>query len=380
MVANLDAEASWARELRPSLPRPALSRAARRQMAVLGSLLRTFCTTEQGLWLPGPVDPERLPDHPRLPRPTIRNDGSVPGRGAGGSGHRLWGITAEWPAARGLDASDAEAPEPTIVARVNDRSWAQDLRLRRGWALPHSGMLSSSSEFERHLQLYRRSAGPRAPWVLKAPLSAAGRHRVLCLPDRPGPGQRAIDGLFRRHGELLFEPWMRRVDDFGALFSVDEPGLDGSIQFHRQLLTDRGHFRGIQLLPEDELGLGAALAGQRQVMVDIAQALADAGYRGPVAVDFWRYRRSDGSVGVHPLGEINARCSFARVARSLAARFAHGPAAEPRAELILAAGAALDRTVQHPTPQTTVVPLILPGPQDPTAAWLALPRDSADGL
>ena len=42
-----------------------------------------------------------------------------------------------------------------------------------------------------------------------------------------------------------------------------------------------------------------------------------AGYRGPLEIDCWEYRRAGGGIDFHPLGEINARMSFGHVAHAL---------------------------------------------------------------
>ena len=45
----------------------------------------------------------------------------------------------------------------------------------------------------------------------------------------------------------------------------------------------------------------------------IAEALRQAGYLGPFGIDAWHWRRPDGTVVFHPLGEINARMTFGLV-------------------------------------------------------------------
>jgi hypothetical protein len=73
----------------------------------------------------------------------------------------------------------------------------------------------------------------------------------------------------------------------------------------------KGQFTGIDLdtgaLPERDR------ARLEEVAVGVAAALRQAGYAGPFGIDAWHWRRTDGSVAFHPLGEINARMTFGLV-------------------------------------------------------------------
>src|SRR6185295_10031796 len=99
--------------------------------------------------------------------------------------------------------------------------------------------------------------GPRSG-VVKAPLSAAGRERYI---ERSGPAisdakaRRTVERLFARHGALLFEPWLDRVDDFG-LSALLTPGDLRIVGVHRQRVDRKGRFLGIDL--------EAALSGEDQ--------------------------------------------------------------------------------------------------------------------
>lgn len=393
VVANLDVESEWAGLRRPGLPRPGLRRAARARIAALGSLLRVFCRPGDRLHLAAPLDPARLPsprssEEGELPLPILESpqDGKLPSCGA----LLPWGVSPTWPRRLAPTWSRRLRRErrvdPAVVARVNDRAHTLEAARELGCALPYSRMVSSIDDLQDILD----QADAPSAWIVKAPLCAAGRHRILCRPDLPPPNPDALRGLFRRHGELLFEPWLHRVADYGLLFSVGSAGddvLEGEppkdLSFHHQNVDDRGAFLGIAitadaphrpsfLSPEEQ-------ANMVETAIRVAERLAQVGYRGPVGIDFWRHRGIDGKAPptLHPIGEINARLTFGWVARALAERLAPEAASQGRnVELRFGRG---------PVPADdasgeTIHPLLLPGPDDPTSAWLVTrPEDPSLG-
>ena len=200
-------------------------------------------------------------------------------------------------------------PAPEVVARVHHRAFALRVAGDLGCALPGARMVESFAELDQIL------AARDAPgsWVVKAPFSAAGRSRYI---ERNGPlladpkSRRTVENLFGRHGPLLFEPWMDRIADWGcsALLTSDGLRIAG---IHRQKVDIKGQFAGIEPdmgdLPEQDR------ARLVEVAADVAAALRREGYAGPFGIDAWHWRRPDGAVAFHPLGEINARMTFGLV-------------------------------------------------------------------
>jgi hypothetical protein len=199
---------------------------------------------------------------------------------------------------------------PEIVARVHHRAFALRVGEELGCALPGARMVDSLAELDRILAV--RDA-PDA-WVVKAPFSAAGRARYI---ERNGPrladpkSRRTVENLFERHGPLLVEPWLDRIADWGcsALLTGKDLRIVG---IHRQRVNAKGQFAGIELdahdLPaEDRSRLEEVVAG-------VATVLRGSGYVGLFGIDAWHWRRPDGTVAFHPLGEINARMTFGLVA------------------------------------------------------------------
>lgn len=325
ILGNLLFEEDLARR-RATPPRKVLETAAR-----AATLLRAFAREGDRLWLPAPVDPGRLPDIPGLPWPLLE---SGPLENLAPAGEVLaWAETPEAAALRALPREPGPLdgplhevlwrlplPSPAAVAAVHHRAFCLEVAAGLGCALPGARMLDSLAALDRLLAL------PDAPpaWVLKAPLSASGRSRHIerNVPHLQDPrARRAVERLFERHGPLTFEPWLDRVDDFGVAVLLT-PAEARIVSFHRQLVDRKGQFAGIELpktFEKIELPQGER-ERLEEVVAGVAQALRRAGYLGPFGIDLWRHRRPDGTVVLHPLGEINARMTFGLVARTLVDR------------------------------------------------------------
>jgi hypothetical protein len=192
----------------------------------------------------------------------------------------------------------------------NDRRYALATAHELECALPRAAALTSLDAIDAHL-----AAGSAGPWVLKAPWSSAGRHRVFGVGRRlDGEHRVAAERLLSRAGALTFEPWCDRICDVAvcgmAGGEVSEP--------HAILNGPRGNFFGIELRPE------VLDVGEHDQLVTtaerVAQRLHDAGYRGPFGIDAFVHRVA-GERRLHPLCEINARHTFGHVARALGRRF-----------------------------------------------------------
>ena len=226
-----------------------------------------------------------------------------------------------------------------------------------GCALPGARMVESLPDLDRILASFE---APRS-WVVKAPLSASGRDRYI---ERMGPeisdprARRAIARLFDRHGPLLFEPWMNRTADFGvsAVLTATELQIVG---IHGQHVDRKGQFAGIDLQPSLS---GSERERLLETVESVALALRRADYAGPFGIDAWRYRKPGGEEMLHPLGEINARLTFGRVAWALAERLP--------GTVRLRFGRSLP--APEPGKDEGIVPLLAPGSEKGTAAWIEL--------
>jgi hypothetical protein len=329
LVANLDCELVMARA--KGQRSEVLPLSAQRTASALGTLMRAYAGNGDRLWTLLPVDGDRLPPLPGIPEVEL-----VSGPIALDDEVLRWGETSE------------------SSATVNDRNFALRIAKERGWALPGAGMFHSIWAIEEHLAKGGADAAPGRRWVLKQPLSAAGRSRVI------GEGARfsktATSGaqrLLNAQDAILFEPWMARIEDISATGWVTDHGPT-RIAAHRLKVDDAGHFRGVMIdpayAPPEEVKESADVAGK---------ALCEHGYRGPFGIDAFRYRDESGRVRLNPLCEINARMTFGHVAREFSRRLE-----TPRIVLRVGKPKAVEGA--------GVVALLHPGEDDPTAAWLEI--------
>jgi hypothetical protein len=326
VVANLDAEAEIA-----GLP---ISDRALRLASSLGTLLRVLAAPEGRLWTPRPVDPARVPDVPGLPRP-----GLVSGPLADLPPAPDVVAWAETPAVRRLRGLSVEPP---VLATVAHRRFGLDLARRLGIALPGAAIVRSPAELRTRLAAGAADAAPDGRWVLKAPYAAAGRWRLF-----DGARDDEIGAFFRRFGEGLLEPWLRRTGDGGVAAEVRADAAVAVIGAHEQSVDERGRFLGVGPFRE-------ATGREREVAVAAGEALARAGHVGPFGVDTWTGVDRDGRERVNLLGEINARLTMGRVAREIVGRV----------------GGDRLRVGRGIPDRAGTIPLLLPGEGDPTAAWI----------
>lgn len=310
ILANLLGEDDLAGRRQTSPPHTVLETVAR--MAVR---LRVFAREGDRLWNPAPGGPdlESGPLRALPPADEVLAWCETPEAMAHRGGPRLPASISSWDAPLRDLLWQLPTPPPAVVAAVHHRAFCLQVAEEIGCALPGARMAESLGELNRIL----RTAPPA--WVVKAPLSASGRFRYI---ERNGPGltdpksRRTVERLFEHHGPLLFEPWMDRTEDFGvsALLGSAEMRIVG---IHGQRVDRKGQFAGIDLHPD------IAEQDRDQLLETteaVAAALRHAGYVGPFGIDAWRYRREDGSIHLHPLGEINARMTFGLVEWAAAER------------------------------------------------------------
>jgi len=320
VLANLDAEATWAGVVLPARVRARLG-----ATAVLLAALAPEDAREIEIWAPAAVDPARLRAAPGWVVPVMRV--GTPAR------------------------ADLAWADPAARA-ANDRRVSLAIAEQLGVALPGARVIRSLAELDAHVADGGAAASPDGRWVCKAPWTAAGRDRAHGQGPAAGEVRGRVGNLLARTGELVFEPWLDRLADAGACAMI---AADGSVEVappHGLASSAAGSFVGIDVAAD---GLGAAERAQL-VAVTRAAALAVActGYRGPLGVDAFAYRDATGARAFHPLCEINARYTFGAVARALARRLGGGTHT-------LGFG--------PPPPEATV--LIAPAPGDPFTAWLA---------
>jgi hypothetical protein len=247
---------------------------------------------------------------------------------------------------------------------LNHRALVLDVRRSAGAVLDSATLVRTVDELDACIA---RSAGP---WVAKAPHSAAGRLRVRsAVGALDAPTRSRSERLFDLFGCLLFEPWRNRLFDYGIL------GVNGTVagcsplwRAHRILVDRAGRFSGITT---HAVGISVPLSPTLDAIVaSVKGAVVAASYEGPFGLDVYMTVDIDETDGFRPrhemhLSEINARMTFGHVARRLFDRAGAALSAEWAKSLTLRFGRGA------PAPGT--IPLLLPGPDDDTSAWLEVP-------
>jgi len=280
---------------------------------------------DAGLTLPRFVtDPESVPaiEHLRLwaPRAPHPEDGTdAPGSAAAGAG---------CPAPR---RSPAATP-----AALFSKAWDLEVERRlREASIEGVAAAPEDRACSFHLDDVRARfvAGSDRPLRLKAPFGTAGR------------GQRTV----RTHDDLrALEPWIRRTLDRGHGVIV-EPELDLVMELSILLDTDEprvvrdiletwtaddGRYVGHRFGPPwpriprpilAEAGGGRALRDRLETVGrHVAEQARAAGHIGLAGIDARVHRRTDRTLGLQAIGEVNPRCTMGHVASALRRRLAPG--------------------------------------------------------
>lgn len=185
-------------------------------------------------------------------------------------------------------------PEAHVLRRVNHRLFAHEL----GGGLPEQQYFV---EREPLAALLRSGA---RPWLLKRPLSFAGRGQMRFYGPITDKQWSWLDVSLEQDG-LIVEPLVTPTLELSLHGFVwrDERYELGRVCV--QEVSERGVFRGVRLALPGELSDPEHTA-LRASAARVARALARAGYFGPFGIDAYRYELA-GRPGFCALSEINAR-------------------------------------------------------------------------
>ena len=179
------------------------------------------------------------------------------------------------------------------------------------------------------------AARPDSEWVIKAPISTAGRerrrvHGMAAWGERE---RQRVERMLAEAGEVVVEPWLARELDFSLQYDRDPRGgmrrrgvvvLENTVG--GQFCAARVTRRLADFLPSDdrrgffqcEDGRGAMVAWLEDVFEPRLDAwLGGFGYHGPVGVDALTCRDRAGRLRLKPVVEINPRWTMGRVAVEL---------------------------------------------------------------
>lgn len=319
VFGSFDAERQWRPDdiaTLPSVPDPQ----AARVVAGLDQVLAAVCDSADLLVTAEPLPPALtqvlagvgLAVRHRAVRGAP--DSSVEDRLAAAAGdfHALRGLRARPYAltAKAVTACDAlsltlDLRDADLVASLNSKVFSNDLVSARDLAGAACRVRSAAD---------LRAAAADLPIVLKDPFGVAG---LGCLRvTEPRALERLARHLDRqsargRRIDMLVQPWYPPAHDFSAHFVV---GSDGTLTPVGLCETrnDGFAYQASRPMPE-ALAQRLARYGYQETVTEIAAAMAEMGYRGPLCVDSLLAR--DGTLV--PVLEINARMSMGLVALSV---------------------------------------------------------------
>lgn len=151
--------------------------------------------------------------------------------------------------------------------------------------------------------------------VIKLPWSSSGRGLVLIDPATAAAQAPMIEGMIRRQGSVMAEPFMAKLRDFAMLFTI----ADGRCTYNGLSLftTDRlGAYTGNLLAPQEQLAeliAHPALGPLADTLPGIIERIIGSDYNGPLGVDMMTL--ADGSIT--PAVELNLRNTMGHLALRL---------------------------------------------------------------
>lgn len=205
--------------------------------------------------------------------------------------------------------------DPTVVKWANSRRTSSKWETAWDVGLPGAKSCRSLDEVASAIT----ALPPPQRWVVKAEFGMSGRERQVgqCALTTP-----AVNWITRRlaaDGAVFFEPWVERLDEVGILFDVPAAGKPQLVGVAPMLIAPGGHYRGSWFAPlPNPLPWWTDAA---DVATRAARELQSRGYVGPLGIDAMHYRLPDGTTGVRPLQDINARWTMGRLAWSWRSRF-----------------------------------------------------------
>jgi|GEM_PF-3750464 len=307
LVANLDYE--FELQSKPSkLQKPLI-----RRLGKMATILRVF--SPQLLITRFPIDLKWFSEVDKLSIPKVSHSQTVPKD----SQVMYWAQSKE-----PSDATCAEidlvsyqetawrCPRASIIAsrKANDKVFCHDLQKQLGVQLLGSKKIHNIRDIEQ-LREY-------PSWIIKSRYGVAGRNRVLGRYEASDAQKNAIQKMIQQSETLILEPWVTRIQDYGVTGFLGHDNIFYA-RVHTLKVESQGTFSGIDT-QEESIDKEIVIL-LTQAFRQIAHALQKENYIGPLGVDAFTYRGTDGKTHLHPVTEINARMTFGHVAQAYSEAF-----------------------------------------------------------
>jgi hypothetical protein len=194
---------------------------------------------------------------------------------------------------RAAGVSPEPHPPVDVLRRANHRRFSAEL----GGGPPGSEYVEDAAVVVSKL----RAADD---WLLKRPLSFAGRGQLYVRGATSAPQAAWIEASLRQGG-IMMEPRVRVLTELGLHGFIRQSGAVGFGRPCVQIVSERGVWQSTRLASASDLD-----GAERSSLVASGERAADAllqiGYFGPFGIDAYRYEQG-GRIGFCALSEINAR-------------------------------------------------------------------------
>ncbi len=236
--------------------------------------------------------------------------------------HQPWG----WSEATAERLGEAWDP---ALGVLYDKTWAFEQRRRFTEKSTHPLLAPIQGQVCTRLSEVEAQVLGGDEWVVKAPLSTSGGHRIRIQ----GALDEAAHAWLERHlslGPVLVEPWYQRLADLSVQVHIT-PERVKTVGTTRFWTTGSGSYRGAvigrwtQGLPSPisrALHLGDAKAVLESQAHAVARSAQELGYEGPLGVDAMVVQTQAG-IALVPILEVNPRYTMGRIAIGLG-RFCAG--------------------------------------------------------
>jgi len=201
-------------------------------------------------------------------------------------------------------APPLDAPSVEVLHRVNERSFAREVRA----SLAEPGFVKHRAVDLDEALAHLDRPTPNG-WLVRRPFGAAGRGRRRIAAGAPSAAERAWLVASLRRGALVIEPWVSVTRELTRSGLVDHDGEVHVLPPCFQTTTREGAWIETRSARRGEVGAEHD-ARLEEAAARAGEALAAAGYFGPYGIDAFLHRPLDGSASrevLNPLSEINAR-------------------------------------------------------------------------
>lgn len=205
-----------------------------------------------------------------------------------------------------------DSPPMAAVRAANSREFSFALESEWRGGLPGAATVVREDQLDEACRCARRIS---ARIVIKANWGMSGRERIV-FDGLPSDAARAwVRKRLAVHRLVFVEPWVKRLEEVGVQIDIPPDGPPRPVGMTVLLCDDVGQYRGSWFTDPPHAGsdFHSRWRPALEMALRAAERVQRLGYFGPLGVDAMRYRLADGTIGLRPLQDINARWTMGRL-------------------------------------------------------------------